>query len=395
MPSLHLNPPFRAEHVGSLLRTPELLQKREEFKKSQCSVEELRAVQDKAIVSVVQMQRDIGLSTITDGEYRRNLFYEGMFERLDGMTFVPSRPLSACNAFVPYIELFKERGLTEIPSIYCTSKIKRTGGVYTQDFLYMRNLVKPEEVKRIKVTICSPIWLHLRHGPEHTYDHSVYANDDEYFADLVAAYREEIHELYDMGCRNIQIDDPAFCFFCSESMRNGMRKQGLDPDEVLGKYITVHNSVSAGRPNDLIIGVHMCRGNYQGEHYCEGGYEPIAAKVFQNLDVDCFYLEYDTERAGDIKPLRYLPLNKVAVLGLVTTKTGTLETLNDIKSRVLEAVEALCNGYPQRSQAEALNQLCISPQCGFASVAEGNPITEEEQRRKLALIVEAANAIWG
>jgi len=391
---LRSNPPFHAEHVGSLLRPKELLEKRSQFQNLQCTKEELKAAEDAAIAVIVKLQQDNGMRTITDGELRRTFYFEGMFETLDGMAFVPNTPLEYFKAWLPYVGFYHAAGMKEVPSVLVTSKIKRTKGVHTEDFKYLKSLVKREEVRNIKVTIVSPIWLHLRHGSEHTYDPSVYKSDDEYFADLIEAYREEIDELYALGCRNVQIDDPGFCFFCAQTMLDGMEKAGVDHEAMLDKYIGVYNAITKGRPDDLLIGVHMCRGNYKGIHYCEGGYERIAKKLFVDLDLDCFYLEYDTSRAGDFQPLAHLPLGKVAVLGLVTTKSGVLEDASDIKARVEEAVGIIMNGYPKRSREDALKQLSISPQCGFASTVEGNPITQEDEISKLQLVSGVAKEIW-
>ncbi|THH34141.1 hypothetical protein EUX98_g156 [Antrodiella citrinella] len=299
---LRTKPPFHAEHVGSLLRPKALLEKRSQYENQQCTKEEFKAAEDAAIATI---------------------------------------------AWLPYVAFYYAAGLKEVPSVYTTSKIKRTKGVHTEDFKFLKSLVKPEEVKNLKVTIVSPIWLHLRHGSEHTYDPAVYANDEEYFDDLIQAYREEIDELYALGCRNVQFDDPGFCFFCAQSMQDGLAKAGVDAEALIDKYIGVYNGVTKGRPDDLLIAVHMCRGNYKGIHYCEGGYERVAKKLFVDLDVDCYYLEYDTDRAGDFKPLSHLPLVKVAVLGLVTTKHGVLEEASDIKVRVEEAIGVIMEGTPQ------------------------------------------------
>ncbi|KAI0788495.1 hypothetical protein C8Q75DRAFT_768694 [Abortiporus biennis] len=392
--NLHLCPPFRAEHVGSLLRPIELLEKREQFRNNQCSAQEVKAAEDAAIVSVVKLQQDVGMKTITDGEYRRQYFFEGMFEKLEGMTFVSNRDLSEFKSYVPYVQLYHKMGMKEAPSIFCTGKIKRTVGIHTEDFKYLRSLVPADQVGNIKITICSPIWLFLRHGSKQTYDLSVYKDDDEYFADLLNAYREEINELYSLGCRHIQIDDPSFSFFCDENMVIGMKEAGEDGDELLDICIKRYNQLLQGRPHDLTVSVHTCRGNFRGMHYSEGGYDRIATKLFTNLEVDCFYLEYDNERAGTLDPLRSLPRGKVVVLGLVTTKTGQLESVGEVKSRVDQAVTIISEGAPKRPRAEALAQICISPQCGFASVAEGNSISEEEQKEKLSLVVKAAEEIW-
>lgn len=393
--SMHLNPPFRAEHLGSLLRPPKLVAKRFAFAEQKCSAEELRAEEDESIPAIVKLQQEVGIKSITDGEMRRGAFYEGMFEALEGMVVDPTRSLTTFKPYVPYVNIFKVMGLSAYNSIYCIGKIRRTKGVHTEDFKFLKALVPAEDVKHIKVTICGPTWMHLRHGSEFTYDKSVYSSDDEYFVDLKQAYREEINELYALGCRNIQFDDPTFAFFCAESMIKGMEEAGIDHEAMLDMYIGIYNDILKGRPKDLMVGVHTCRGNYKGMHYSEGALDRIAVKYFNDLDVDSYYLEYDSERSGTLEPLQHLPPNKVVVLGLVTTKSGKLESISDIRARVEQAADIICQGNPKQARADALNQICISPQCGFASVFEGNPITEQDERSKLGLVVAAARAIWG
>ncbi|PPQ70490.1 hypothetical protein CVT26_013997 [Gymnopilus dilepis] len=393
--SLHLRPPFRAEHVGSLIRTRALYEKRRDLESGKCTKDDLKPLEDEAIKHVVKLQRDLGIRTITDGEMRRELFFEGVFEKLEGMTLIPNRPISTFKPYIPHVAFMYAAGIQESETIYCTGKIRRTKPFYVDDFKYLKSVVPPEDVKYIKITMCSPSWFHQRHGSDESYDLSVYKNDDEFFDDLGKAYREEIQELYSLGCRHIQIDDPTFCYFCSEFMISGMEKAAVDHEALLDTYIRAINVVTEGRPSDLTVSVHMCRGNYKGGvHFTEGGYDRIAIKLFNTLDVDVFYLEYDTDRAGDFAPLRHLPLNKVAVLGLVTTKNPKLETVDELKARVEEAVEVLCQAEPRRSREAALNQLCISAQCGFASVWEGNPVTEEDEIKKLSLLVETAKQIW-
>ncbi|EAU93164.2 hypothetical protein CC1G_10532 [Coprinopsis cinerea okayama7 len=389
---MHLNPPFRAEHIGSLLRPDSLFEKRQQLEDGKCTREDVRAVEDDAIKHVVNLQREVGIKTITDGELRREMFFENVFDKLEGMTFIPNRPITTFKPYIPHQRLMYAAGMQEAPSIFCTGKIKRTKPFYVDEFKYIKSIVPPEDVRNVKLTICSPCWFHQRHGSDMTYDLSVYNNDDEYFDDLAMAYRAEIQELYDLGCRNIQIDDPTFCYFCNEDMIIGMESSGVDHEALLDTYIRAINLCTEGRPRDLRIGVHMCRGNFKGGvHFTEGSYDRIALKVFNTLDVDVFYLEYDTERAGDFTPLKHFPLDKVAVLGLVTTKNPKLESLEDIKARVNEAVEIMSQGNPKRSKEVALNHT----QCGFASVWQGNPLTEEDEKRKLSLLVKAAEEIWG
>ncbi|KAI9065824.1 UROD/MetE-like protein [Trametes sanguinea] len=383
-----------ALHVGSLLRPKELLEKRVAFHGGQCSAEELRKLEDQVIPDVVKLQKDIGLGVITDGEYRRDVYLHGIFESLEGMVSIQKRSIYEFSPYLPWVQIFSAMGAKEWPSVYCNGKIRRTKPVFAEDFLSLKKCVAPKEVPVLKVTICSPIWHHVNHGPEFAYDHSVYQNDEEYFADLIQAFREEILGLYEVGCRRIQFDDPVFSFFCSNAMIDAMVASGVDHEKTLSTYIDVYNAITAGRPADLEIAVHTCRGNMKGMHFAEGGYDRVAEKLFCGLDVDVFYLEYDTDRAGGLEPLRYLPPGKRAVLGLVTTKSGELESIETVKARVARAAEIIADGEVKRPLEVALNQLSISPQCGFASMAEGNPITEEEQNKKLALLVEAARQIW-
>ncbi|KAK0464890.1 uncharacterized protein EV420DRAFT_926316 [Desarmillaria tabescens] len=392
---LHIKPPFRAEHVGSLIRPKELFQKRRLMENRGCSLEELVIAEDAAVLHVVKLQQDAGIKTLTDGEMRRGLFFEGVFDKLEGMQYMPERPLSEFKEYIPHIGMMKAAGTMTDKTIYCSGKIKRTQPFYVDQFKFTKSIVPPEDVKNIKMTVCSPSWFHQRHGSDFTYNLNVYKNDDEYFDDLGIAYRAEFKELYELGCRHIQIDDPTFCFFCNDGVIKKMKEMGVDPETLLDTYIRAINIITQDRPDDLVISVHMCRGNFMGAHFCDGGYDRIAKKVFNNLDVDTFYLEYDNERSGDFEPLKYFPTNKALVLGLVTTKTGQImESVEDLKSRVYSAVDALCKGNPAQSKEDALNQICISTQCGFASVWQGNPITEEDQTKKLELLVEAAKQIW-
>ncbi|KAK0245565.1 hypothetical protein EDD85DRAFT_783439 [Armillaria nabsnona] len=391
---LHISPPFRAEHVGSLIRPQDLFQKRSLIESHGCSLDELAIAEDAAVRHVVKLQQGVGIKTITDGEMRRGLFFEGVFNKLEGMQFMPERPLSEFKEYMPHISAMITAGLTTDKTIYCSGKIKRTQPFYVDQFKFTKSIVPPEDVKNIKMTVCSPSWFHQRHGSDFTYNLNVYKNDDEYFDDLGIAYRAEFKELYELGCRHIQIDDPTFCFFCNDGVLEKMKEMGVDSETLLDTYIRAINVTTQDRPDDLVISVHMCRGNFMGAHFTDGGYDRIAKKVFNNLDVDTFYLEYDNERSGDFEPLKDFPTNKALVLGLVTTKTGQMESVKDLKSRVYSAADALCQGNPARSKEDALNQICISTQCGFASVWKGNPITEEDQTKKLELLVEAAKQIW-
>jgi len=242
--------------------------------------------------------------------------------------------------------------------------------------------------------MCAPEWYHLRHG-QYAYDKSVYANDDEYFADIAVAYQQEIADLYAHGCRNLQIDDPLLAYFCAESMISGMKEAGIDSEALLDTYIRTYNNCLKGKPADMTIGVHLCRGNFKdGRHFSEGGYDRIAIKLFNEIHADCYYLEYDTERAGTFEPLKHLPANKTVVLGLISTKLRKLEDKNELKKKILAAADVIADGNPKRSKEAALNQICISPQCGFASHSEGNNIGDDDVPKKLKLISETAALVW-
>lgn len=263
--ALHLKPPFRAEHVGSLLRPPTLYEKRRQYEQGKCTKEELTLAEDEAIRGIVELQQKVGLKTITDGELRRGMFFEGVFEKLEGMQYIPNRHISTFKPYIPHIAMMHQAGVIEAETIFCNGNIKRTKPFYVDEFKFLRNLVAPGEVKNIKITMCSPSWFHQRHGSDQTYDLRVYKNDDEYFDDLGQAYRAEIKELYYLGCRHIQIDDPTFCYFCNDSVIVQMEAAGVDHEALLDTYIRAINICTAERPNDLTISVHMCRGNFREE----------------------------------------------------------------------------------------------------------------------------------
>ncbi|CDO71055.1 hypothetical protein BN946_scf184844.g59 [Trametes cinnabarina] len=288
----------RAEHIGSLKRPCVLLQKRDAFQQGKCSAEELRACEDENIAEVVRMQLDLGLTTVTDGEYRRIIFYDGFFEHLGGL-----------------------KVLNDPPQNIFQGKLERTGPLYGEAFDFLRKVAGPENVDKLKHTMGSPEWYHFRHG-KHTYEPTAYANDDEYFADLAKIYQAEIHDLYVRGCRRIQIDDPILTCFCDESYRQLMEQDGVNAEELFDTYIRVLNGCIQNKPPDLAMGIHLCRGNVKLDRqpFTRGPYDRIAKKLFNDLDFDTYYLEYDTEKAGSFEPLKHLPPAKRVVLGLVSTK---------------------------------------------------------------------------
>ncbi|KAI0763249.1 UROD/MetE-like protein [Irpex lacteus] len=392
--SLHLHPPFRAEHLGSLKRPAQLLKKREAYDAKQISVDELREAEDEAIKAIVQVQREVGIKSITDGEFRRHMFFDGVFNNLDGMEFIPEVPLYMFMEYVPDYVAFKKLAFKGADSYICKGKLRRTKPFYVQQFEQLKAFTKPEEHANLKLTVCAPEWYHLRHG-EYAYDKNVYKNDEEYFADIAVAYQEEIQALYAAGCRNIQFDDPLLAYFCADSMIKGMEERGIDHEALLDTYIKAYNDCLKGRPEDMTVGLHLCRGNFRGgKHFSEGGYDRIAIKLFQQINVDAYYLEYDTERAGSFEPLRHLPKHKSVVLGLVTSKFPQLEDPEELKQRIKSAAETIAGGTEKRTVEEAYNQICISPQCGFASHAEGNPVSEEDVVKKLSLVVKVAKEVW-
>ncbi|KZT63901.1 UROD/MetE-like protein [Daedalea quercina L-15889] len=389
-----LFPPFRADHIGSLKRPAKLLAKRKELDDGKCTAEELKVVEDEAVTAIVEMQREVGIKAISDGEFRRHMFYDGVFDNLEGMKFIPVVPIDWFMDYVPDVDAFKKQNFKGAASYICESRLKRTKPFYVGQYEALKALTKPEEHKNLKITLCAPEWFHLRHGP-YAYPKSVYTTDDEYFADVAKAYREEIQDLYKSGCRNIQFDDPLLAYFCSERMLKGMEERGVDHKALLQLYVKVYNDIISDHPADMTVGIHLCRGNFRGgRHFSEGGYDNIAIALFRDIAADTYYLEYETERAGTFEPLRWLPPNKSVVLGIVSSKFPEMEDKAELVKKVHAAAEAIADGEEKRSKEEALNQICISPQCGFASHSDGNPVAEEDVVKKLSLVVDTAKAIW-
>ncbi|BGP26868.1 hypothetical protein JCM10295v2_005830 [Rhodotorula toruloides] len=392
--SAHVLPPFRADHIGSLKRPAELLAKRADYDAGKCTREELKAVEDEMIRKEVKRQQEIGIKAVTDGEFRRHMFWDGFHNNLEGMTVVKNPSRELFKMYVPDIKAFFESH-AEKPgdTMICTGKLVRNKPMYRPEFDYIKTLVKPEEVKNIKLTLAAPEWYHLRHG-EHAFNREIYKTDDEYFGDLAKAYREELADLYEAGCRNVQFDDPLLAYFCATSMLEGMKAEGTDPAKVLDQYIKLYNDSIRDAPSDMTIGLHLCRGNFKdGMHFSEGGYEHISKKLFNELNAHAYYLEYDTERAGGFEPLSDLPPNKTVVLGLLTSKFPQLEKKDDLVKRIHEAADYVAKGSNQ-TREQALQRLCLSCQCGFASHAEGNPVSYDDVATKLGLVVETAKAVW-
>ncbi|GAA5821826.1 hypothetical protein JCM11251_001043 [Rhodosporidiobolus azoricus] len=387
-------PPFRNDHIGSLKRPLDLLEKRKEFDAGKVSREELKTVEDAAIKAEIERQRSVGIKSFTDGEFGRHMFWDGFHNNLTGMEVIKNPGAELFKMYVPDIKaFFQSHAAKPGDTMICTGKLVREKPMYRPEFERMKSLVKPEEVSNVKITLAAPEWYHLRHG-EHAFSRDVYPTEKEYYADLAKAYREELADLYEAGCRNVQFDDPLLAYFCATDMLEGMKAEGIEPSKVLDDYIQLYNDCVRDAPKDMVIGLHLCRGNFKdGMHFSEGGYEHISKKLFNELNAQVYYLEYDTARAGGFEPLADLPANKVAVLGLVSSKFPKMEDPEDLKKRIYEAADFVAKGN-NLSREEALKRLCISPQCGFASHAEGNPVNFDDVLAKLGLCRDVAKAVW-
>ena len=361
------HPPFRADHVGSLLRPQKLLEARAGYQAGRLDDNGLRAIEDESIRDVVAMQEDLGLKAITDGEFRREIWHYDFLCGLDGIEL---RADSQGPAF---------SGGYAAESLEVTSKIANPTGVQLDHFKFLNETTK----ETAKFCAPSPNLAYHR-GGRALISEAVYPNLTDFWADLCAAYARELVLLFEAGCRYIQLDDTTFAMLCDKRVRQTMIDRGDDPDELVAIYSKAIGEAISGRPDDLTVTVHMCRGNFKSQWLAEGGYEPVAETMFANTPVDGFFMEWDTDRAGGFEPLQYVNKDQVVVLGLVTSKFPELETKDGLKRRIDEA-----------GQYVPLENLCLSPQCGFASTHEGNNLTEEEECRKLALIVEVADEVWG
>jgi 5-methyltetrahydropteroyltriglutamate--homocysteine methyltransferase len=366
-------PPFRADQVGSLLRPKRLHEARERRENGRITAGELRAVEDEAIRDVVRLQEEVGLQGVTDGEFRRAYFHLDFLERIDGVEVERSGVSSR----------FRRDDGVDVnfapPKLKVTGKLARSTAIAIDDFQFLKSAT----TRTPKAMIPSPSMAHFRGGRDGI-DKTAYPEMEEFFADLAAVYRAEVADLAAAGCRYLQLDDTNLAYLCDREMRAGAKARGDDPDALPLTYAQLINDSLRGRPNDMTVGVHLCRGNFRSAWAAEGGYEPVADAMFNETDVDAFFLEYDDARSGDFSPLRHVPKGKYVVLGLVCSKTAKLERKDDLKRRIEEA-----------SRFIDLDQLCLSPQCGFASTVHGNDISEDVQRRKLALVVETADEVWG
>ena len=354
-----------------LLRPQAVLDVRYKFKQGLIPPEVLRQVEDDAIANAVKQVESIGIQAVTDGEFRREYFHLDFLQGLSGVS-VTGHIAANPNAKVA------PEGFTP-PKLSVTGKLRHTHNIQVDDYNFLASVVTHTP----KVSIPSPTMVHFR-GGRAAIDIESYPDLDLFFEDLAQCYRDEISALYAAGCRYIQLDDTNLAYLCDPKMRAGAIQRGDDPNELPRTYAALINDSLKDRPDDLTVGIHLCRGNHRSSWFAEGGYEPVAEVLFNELNVDAYFLEYDDERSGDFAPLRFVPDNKVVVLGLITTKLGQMESISDLTKRIDEA-----------AQYVPLEQLCVSPQCGFASNVLGNEIPHEKQWRKLELVVNTARAVWG
>jgi 5-methyltetrahydropteroyltriglutamate--homocysteine methyltransferase len=372
--ALRDTPPFRADHVGSLLRPPELLAAREDHAAGRIDDEQLRAVEDEAIREVVALQRDVGLRTATDGEFRRASWHMDFIYSLDGISTTPGGLK---------IQFHNEQGDIEFTpaALHVDGKLGVSETIFGDAFRFLQSCVSADQVP--KLTIPSPSMVHYR-GGQAAIDKSVYPDMDSFWADLVAAYREQVRRLAELGCTYLQFDDTSLAYLNDPKQREYMREIGGDAEHQHEAYIRHINEALAERPAGMSVTTHMCRGNFRSSWVAEGGYDFVAEALFNELAVDGFFMEWDDARSGGFEPLRFLPKGKVVVLGLVTTKRGELEDRDALLRRIEEA-----------ARYADLEQLCLSPQCGFSSTVEGNLLSREQQADKLRLIVDVAQEVWG
>jgi 5-methyltetrahydropteroyltriglutamate--homocysteine methyltransferase len=363
--------PFRADHVGSFLRPKFLLDAREQFRQGTIDRTQLRAVEDRAIRDVVRFQEDLGLRGITDGEYRRTYFHIDFLEQLEGVTTEGGIT----------VHFHKADGEVDFapPVMKIRGKVRHVKPIQGADLDFLTSVA----TRTPKVTIPSPTMLHFR-GGRAAVDAAVYPDMEGFFDDVAAAYRAEIRSLAERGLTYLQLDDTNLAYLCDTRMRDGARARGDDPNELPRRYARLINAAIADKPAGMHVCIHLCRGNFKSAWAAEGGYEPVAEVLFNELNVDGYFLEYDDARSGDFAPLRHVPKGKIVVLGLVSTKLGQLEKKDDLKRRIDEAAKFM-----------PLEQMALSPQCGFSSTVHGNDIAVEAQAAKLRLVVETAREVWG
>jgi 5-methyltetrahydropteroyltriglutamate--homocysteine methyltransferase len=373
--SIRHTPPFRADHVGSFLRPAYLLEARERKARGEITPEQLREVEDRAITEIVQFQRDVGLQAITDGEFRRTYFHIDFLDQLGGVkTDIP-------------VTIRKPDGSEELapPVLRVIDKVTHVKDIQRADFEYLKSQVQTLAPGATpKVTIPSPTMLHFRGGRAGISKEAYPELEPDFYDDIARAYGDELRALAAAGCTYVQMDDTNMAYLCDEKMREAARQRGDDPNELPHRYAQFINKVVARKPEGMTLAMHLCRGNFKSTHAAAGNYEPVAEALLSEMQLDAIFMEYDDDRSGDFRPLRFLKPGRVVVLGLVTTKFGQLESKDELKRRIDEA-----------ARYAPLDQLALSPQCGFSSTVHGNNIAVEDQRRKLALVVETAAEVWG
>jgi len=364
-----VKPPFRADHVGSLLRPAALKDARARRERREISQEDLTAAEDRAIDAIIRRQEAVGLKAVTDGEFRRAFWNYDFLGALDGLeAYLGERKIKFQG---PQPRPMMLRVIGKLGTF--------SGHPMIDDFRYVQAHTRVTP----KMTIPSPSSAHFRYGRE-AVPSAIYPDMDEFFRDLAATYRQAVSAFADAGCRYLQLDEVNFTYLCDPKLREQVRGRGEDPDKLPHIYADMINAAISDIPADMTISMHLCRGNFRSTFVASGGYEPVADVLFNSTDVHAYFMEYDTDRAGGFEPLRFVPKGKIVVLGLVTSKAGALESKDDIKRRIDEAAKYV-----------PLEQLCLSPQCGFASTEEGNELTEDQQWAKLAQIVEIADEVWG
>jgi 5-methyltetrahydropteroyltriglutamate--homocysteine methyltransferase len=367
-------PPFRADHVGSLLRPPELLNAREAHAAGRIDDAQLRAAEDEAIREAVNLQREVGLRSVTDGEFRRASWHMDFIYSLDGISQAPG---------TLKVQFRNEEGEIEFTpaAMRVDGRLGLSQTIFGEAFEFLKSCVSDGQTP--KLTIPSPSMVHYR-GGRASIAESVYPDMDEFWSDLTSAYRDEVRRLGELGCTYLQFDDTSLAYLNDPKQREYAQQIGGDAEHQHETYIRHINEALSERPPGMSITTHMCRGNFRSSWVAEGGYDFVAEALFNELDVNGFFMEWDDARSGGFEPLRFVPKGKVVVLGLVTTKHGELEDRELLKRRIDEA-----------SQYVDLDQLCLSPQCGFSSTVEGNTLTRDQQAAKLRLIVDIAEEIWG
>jgi 5-methyltetrahydropteroyltriglutamate--homocysteine methyltransferase len=367
-------PPFRADHVGSLLRPKKLHEARAARAKGTISAEQLRQAEDESIRDAVRLQEEAGLKVATDGEFRRTSWHMDFITQFSNVKMVKSEIKLRFHTHEGNIDV-------EPPGLRIEGKLARPKGIFVDHFKFLKTVVAHATPK---ITIPSPTVLHFRGGRD-AIDKTTYPAMDDFYADLARVYSEEIRDFAAAGCRYLQIDETNFAYLCDSGVREQVRTNiHEDPAQLPKTYAKLINGAIAGRPKDMTVCMHLCRGNNQSAWLAEGGYDPVAEVLFNEINVDGYFLEYDTPRAGDFSPLRFVPKGKMVVLGLVSSKLPKLESKDELKRRIDEA-----------SRYVPLDQLALSPQCGFASTIEGNKVTVDDEIAKLRRVVEVAREVWG